>query len=81
LFYTVPVPALPNAPDAGPDGVATEVRYLASFDGETWQPPPGVKPVLAGPAAGPCVVPDGASTVLFFAQEQRLHLGVAAAVP
>lgn len=81
LFFTGLAEGSPSAPDAGPSGSATSIGYAGSFDGSTWQRFNGVEPVLAAPAGGPSVVPDGASSVLFFHEEQRLHLGIAAAVP
>jgi hypothetical protein len=81
LFFTGVAAPSPTAPDAGAGGADTSIGYAGSFDGIHWQRFNGADPVLAAPASGPCVVPDGASTVLFFAEEQRLHLGVAAAAP
>jgi hypothetical protein len=81
LFFTGLAVGSPSAPDAGPGGAATAIGYAGSFDGISWQRFNGAEPVLAAPAGGPTVVPDGSSTVLFFHEEQRLHLGIAAAVP
>lgn len=58
---------------------AGEVYYLGSFDGAVWEPF-GPDPVLVAPAGGPCVVVERARGTLFFHEEQRLRLGVAAAV-
>jgi hypothetical protein len=81
LLFTGIAAAGPTQPDAGPEGSDTSIGYAGSFDGTTWQRFNGPDPVLTAPAAGPCVVPDGAGTVLLFQEEQRLHLGVAAALP
>lgn len=62
---------------AGEQGTA--VDYLGSFDGQTWERFAG-GPVLTAPAGGPCVLLDGPSGVLLYHEEQRLHLGIAAAV-
>jgi hypothetical protein len=67
-----------DAPDAGP--APTAVGYAGSLDGETWERFGGVDPVLTAPAGSPCVLLDGGSGLMLYHEEQRLHLGIAAAV-
>jgi hypothetical protein len=56
------------------------VGYAGSFDGNRWERFGGPDPVLTAPAAGPCVLLDGPTSLMLFHEEQQLHLGVAAAV-
>ncbi len=67
-----------EAPDAGP--APTAIGYAGSFDGERWERFGGADPVLIAPAAQPCVVLEGGTGVMFYQEEDRLHLGIAAAV-
>ena len=80
LWFTGVAEGDPGDPDAGAGGEATSIGYAGSFDGEAWERFAGVDPVLTAPAGGPCVVLDGARGTLLYHEEQRLHLGVAAAV-
>lgn len=66
-----------DAPDAGP--APTAVGYAGSFDGETWARFGGADPVLVAPGGSPCVLLDGGSGLMLYHEEQRLHLGIAAA--
>ncbi len=63
--------------DAGPP--ATSIGHAGSFDGEGWARLPGPDPMLSRPAGGPSVLLYGPSAVMFFHEDQRLRLGVAAA--
>jgi len=67
-----------EAPDAGP--APTAVGYAGSFDGVAWERFGGVDPVLVAPAGQPCVLLEGGDGLMLFHEEQRLHLGIAAAV-
>lgn len=80
LWFTGIAAGDPGDPDAGAGGAATSVGYAGSFDGEVWERFGGADAVLTAPADGPCVVLDGPRGTLVYHEEQRLHLGVAAAV-
>ncbi len=65
-------------PDAGP--APTAVGFAGSFDGQSWERFGGVDPMLVAPAGGPCVLLDGGTGLMLYQEEDRLHLGIAAAV-
>jgi hypothetical protein len=82
LWFTGEAAGDPGDPDAGPGEAETAIGYAGSFDGEVWERFGGGSPdpVLTAPAGAPCVVLDGPRGTLLYHEEQRLHLGVAAAV-